>query len=276
MLNSLRRTTTRLLKSIKFVFLILIFASGCAIFSRPQTTLLNEREVLFEKGHALMLAQEYSKAEDLFLSLTGQAMSNPDSPYDLSLWNLSLIYEKKGMPEKSILLLTQLLNGQTKFVSKFKIQASLMKNYFRIDNQPEAMSYKKLLDSENPNLSFDDLYNNLVETLDLNYDRSAPQELDYVREIQKYLVFVMEQNESLTNEKATELLISIYDSAYALLKKDSYNHDFKRKIAISMLTNLRRFDLLKLNDLNINLNTVAKFSKYSETRQKQITDWLHK
>lgn len=276
MLSNLKRTTTRLSKSIKFVFLIFIFASGCALFSRPQVIPLTEREVLFEKGRALIMAQEYNKAEDLFLSLTGQSMSNPDSPYDLSLWNLSLIYEKKGMPEKSILLLTQLLNGKTKFVSKFKIQASLMKNYFRVENQTEAMTYKKILDSENPNLSFDELYNNLVETLDLNYDRSAVQELDYVREIQKYLIFVIEQNESLTNEKATELLISIYDSAYALLKKDSLNHDFKRKIAISMLTNLRRFDLLKLNDLNINLKTTVKFSKYSEQKQKQITDWLHK
>lgn len=288
MFHSLKSTTIKLSKSLNQTFtctclyvvavtLTVTMISSCVIVPRtpegPRP--LTEREMLYEKGNALLLAHEYSKAEVLFLSLTGQHMQNPDAPYDMSLWSLSTIYDKNGFPERSVLILLPLLKSE--YISQFKVKAALMKNYFLLNNPTEAMKYKKMLDAENPKMTVaaNALYYDLIETLDLNYDHLLLQELDYVGEIQKYLIFVMEQNESKKNEKVTELLTSIYDKSYEMLAKDSVNPEFKKKIAISLLNNLRRFDLLKLNDLNINPKTVSKFSLYAEKKQKQITGWLH-
>lgn len=279
MFHNLKSTTIRLSKSLNFAVLVAVtlIISSCVIVPRspegPRP--LTEREVLYEKGNALLMAHEYAKAEVLFLSLTGQHMQKPDAPYDMSLWNLSTIYDKNGFAERSILILLPLLDSE--YVSQFKIKAALLKNYFLLGNSTEALKYKKMLDAENPKMTVaaNALYYDLVETLDLNYDHLLLEELQYVGEIQKYLIFVMEQNESKKNEKVTELLTSIYDAAYAMLAKDSVNPEFKKKIAISLLNNLRRFELLKLNDLNINQKTVSKFTLYADKKQKQITDWLH-
>jgi len=288
MFHNLKRTTIKSLKLSKFVFLVLAVSafSNCASVETKHTSTtsadtkaprpLTERELLYEKGNALLLAQEYSKAEDLFLSLTGTRMAKPDAPYDLSLWNLSVINEKQGHPEKAILILRQLLDSQ--HLSTFAVKAALMKNYFRVDNKAEALKYKKLLDAENPKMTVaaPALYSDLIETLDLNYDHLLLQELDYVGEIQKYLIYVMEQNDSNKNERATDTLIAVYDRAASVLNRDTATPEFKKKVAISLLNNLHRFDLLKLNDLNLNFKTIAKFSNYSEKKQKQITDWLYK
>lgn len=282
MFNNLKITTIKLSKSLSRAFLLTIFVvvSSCAYFAKnyPSSVAqpLTEREILFEKAKALMIAHEYAKAEDLFLSLTGAGVESPDKVYDQSIWNLALINDKKGKPDKAILLALQILN--TKHFSNFKVKALLMKNYFRIDNPNEALRYKKMLDAENPKLTVaaNDLYYELVDTLDLNYDHLLLQELAYVNEIQKYLVFVMEQNDSSKNEKVTDLLISIYDASSSLLTKDVVQPPFKKKLAIALLDNLRRFDLIKLNDTNLNQKTVVRFSKYAEQKQNQITDWLYR
>ena len=48
------------------------------------------------------------------------------------------------------------------------------------------------------------------------------------------------------------------------------------RIAESLLDVLRKFDQYKLNDLNLDMKTVAHFSVYADKKQKQIVDWLYK
>lgn len=281
MFSNLKKISIASLNYLSCFSAILILSSafvGCSLFgesdeSRP----LNEREVIFEKAKALMAAEQFAKAEPFFLSLTAEPEEKSDYIYDLSLWNISLIYEKLAQPEKSILSLNLLLDRQTTHVIHFKIKAALMKNYFRVGNKVVALNYKKSLDELNPKVSIpaETLYLNLIQTLNLNYDHLVIEELDYVGEIQKYLLYVMEQNDSKMNQHATELLISIYERAYALTNKDSVQPEYKQKILISILDKLRLFNLYKMNDLNINLKTVTKFSRFSEKLEKQIADRLH-
>ena len=257
-------------------FIFVFILSGCAFFNNSEVV-LNEREVIFEKANVLLQAEQYAKAEPLFLSLTAEPAAKLDPIYDLSLWNISLIYDKFALPEKAILALDLLRERKSTYILEFTVNAALMKNYFLVGNKLVALKYKKLLDDENPktSISADILYSNLRQTLNLNYDQLVLQELDYIGEIQKYLLFVMEQNESSTNQQATENLISIYQQSYARTEKDSLKNDFKKEILISLLDKLRKFNLYKLNDLNINLKTVSKFSIFAEKLEKQITDRLH-
>ena len=263
------------LRLLPFIF-FLIF-TGCAFFN-TSTERRSEREIIFDKAKTLIESDQYAKAEPLFLSLTAEpSLSETDSIYDLSLWNIALIYDKLALPEKAIFALNLLQDRKSEFVLKFTINTALMKNYFLVGNKLVALKYKKLLDEENPktSISADVLFSNILQTLNFNFDQLVLEELDYVAEVQKFLLFVMEQNESDTNRRATETLISIYQQVYALTKKDSLQNDFKQKILVSLLDKLRRFDQYKLDDLNINLKTVSRFSIFSEKLEKEITDRLH-
>ncbi len=257
--------------------MFLLVFSGCAFFGST-TISLNEREMLFEKGKALVAAEEFSKAEPFFLSLTAEPITKSDSIYDLSLWNISLIYTKLSLPEKSILALNLLKQQKSEFVSTFIINAALMKNYFLVDNKLVALKFKKMLDEENPKtaIGVKTLFTNLQQILNLNYDQFILQELDFLGEIQKYLLYVIEQNDFIINRQAVELLISKYERIYSLTLNDRLGNAFKEKILISILDKLRQFNLYKLNDININLKTVAKFSRFSEKMEMQITDRLHR
>lgn len=276
MSSNLKKITTILFVYLS-CFLLISLTTSCALLNNSDAEPLNQRQQIFEKGKALLANDQFAKAEPFFLNLTAEPEEKSDLIYDMSLWNISLIYEKLGLPEKSILALNLLVDRQTEHVLPFKIKAALMKNYFCVGNKIVAIKYKKMLDDEKPRatLATNVLYVTLQQTLNLNYDQLILEELDYVGEAQKYLLYVMEQNQSELNQAATELLISIYERAYALTKKDSLRTEFKEKILISLLDKLRLFETYKLNDLNINLKTVAKFSKFSEKLEKQITDRLH-
>ena len=255
-----------------------LIISSCTLFdSKPVTKPLTAKEQLLQKAQALMLADHFKQAEPLLLSLVAEPENNVDPVYNFSLWNLSLVYEKLGSPDKAILVLNQLVSRNPENISTFKINASLMKNYFLVGNQSEALKYKKVLDGLNPklNIQADAMYLDLLPTLNLNYDQLVLQELEYLNEIQKYLLFVMEQKTAKSNALAADSLITIYQRIYSLTEKDQMNKAFKEKILIALIDNLNRFNLFKLDDLNLNPRTVVKFSIFSEKLKKQITERLH-
>ncbi len=257
---------------------ILFFGTGCALFSKGEALkATTEREAQFAKAKTLMATERFVEAEPLFLNLVAEPESNVDSIYDESLWSLSLVFEKQGQPEKSIFSLKQLQARKPIHISRFKILASLMKNYFRVGNEVEAFRYKKILDTDYPKfkLNADDIYINLLQTLSLNYDQLILHELEYVAEVQKYLLFVMEQSSAKSNEHATDLLISIYQKTYDLSLKNSLNHEFKSKIMATLIDNLNRFENYKVNEVSTKSKTVARFSIFSNKLKKQITDWFH-
>ncbi len=243
-----------------------------------ESELIDPRKDLFQKGISHMVNEKYDLAQPIFLKLTAEPELKSDLIYDLSLWNISLTYEKLGLPEKAILALNLLMDRNTPHVLPFKLKAALMKNYYRVGNNLVAQRFKKMLDDEKPKatLSTETLFLALRQTLNLNYDHLILEELNYVGEAQKYVLYVMEQNTSELNETATDLLISIYQQSYALTTTDKLQDSFKEKILISLLDKLRLFNSYKLNDLNINLKTVTKFSNFSEKMEKQITDRLHR
>ncbi len=252
--------------------------SGCAyLWPHNEVMPLSEREIIFENSRHLMAEQKFAKAESLLQSLVAKPESYSDVLYDNSLWSLSLVFEKGGYPEKAILSLKQLLDRRHEEVSRFKILTSLMKNYFRVGNRDEALNYKKIIDLENPKfrINADAVYLDLLQTLNLNFDYLILEELDYVAQVQKYLLFVMEQKTAKSNQHATELLISIYERTFQLLKKDNLSEEFKTKILVMLLDNLHRFHNYKLDDLDSNTKTIAKFTSFSQKLEKQITDWLH-
>lgn len=253
--------------------------ASCSLFSsREAAKPLSEREYIFEKGNALFSAEEYEYSLPFFLKISRQNANEKDDLYERSLWNLSVVYEKTGSPEKAILALQELKKFNQSTYSLFRIQLAEMKNDFRINNDSQAYLVRTQIDQSRPldQYSLSDIYADLVSTTTLNYDRLILEELKFMSEAQKYFVYVMESKPSPINAEATDLLIAVSDRTYRLLSKETLDLQFRRKIAESLLDFLRRFDRYKIDDLNLNLNTISKFSLYSAKTQKLITEWLHK
>ncbi|MBC7420425.1 MAG: hypothetical protein H7328_06815 [Bdellovibrio sp.] len=252
--------------------------TSCSYFSEThEVQPMTERDYAYEKGKAFFDAQEYEKSLPFFLKISRQPPGLKDNHYENSLWNLSVAFEKLGSPEKALLTLQELKKVNRGTISLFKIQLAEMKNHFRVLNDYQAYEVRKEIDATQPLVRYNkqEIYEGLAATTMLNYDYLVLEELEFVAETQKYFVYVMESNQEPVNSQATDLLISIGDRTYELLNKDALNRDFRRKVAESLLDFLRRFDRYKIDDLNLNLKTVSKFSVYSEKKQKLITEWLH-
>lgn len=258
------------------VFLVLI--SSCSLFEKKsEIKELTPREANFEKAVTFFNEKNFNNALPLFQKISQQSEAKVDRVYDLTLWYLSVIYEKTNMPEKALLTLKELTLRNSTIVPSLKVRFSQMKNHFRVSNEYQALEVKKLIDSNQPLLRNDieTIYSYLFETTDLNYDHLAVEELQFVGQLQKYFIYVMESSQSPENAQATELLISIYDNFFKILKNNKLNFNFRKKIAIALIDQLRLFDRYKIDDLNVNLMTIAKFSNYSEKKQKLLTDWLY-
>ncbi len=265
-----------------FLIFFTIHLTSCtyltkSLSERNDVQPMTEREYVFEKGKALFDGDQYEKSMPFFLKITRQRPSAADSYYENSLWSLSVAFERIGSPEKALLTLQELARTKQNVISLFRIRLAEMKNHFRVSNEYQALEVRKQIDALQPlsYYSIDDIYADLMATTLLNYDHLILEELEFIAETQKYFVYVMESKRAPLNERATDVLIGISDRTYALLSKENLNLEFRRKIAEALLDFLRRFDRYKIDDLNINLNTVSKFSRYSEKKQKLITEWLH-
>ncbi|MBC7741635.1 MAG: hypothetical protein H7061_05540 [Bdellovibrionaceae bacterium] len=258
--------------------LLFVTLTSCT-HATPQAEVrpITEREFQFEKGIRHLENEEYEKAQPYFLNISVAPTNSADLFQEKALWNLSIIFEKLGQPEKALLTLQQLERLQPAMISLFNIRLAEMKNHFRVSNHYQALEVKRIIDQSRPVMRYtiEEIYIALKDTSNLNYDHLVLEELQFVSEAAKYFVYVMESKKSPMNEEATELLISICNHALSLLNQKALKHEFRVQIAEALLDILRKFEQYKLDDLNLNQKTMAKFSSYAEKKQKIITDWLH-
>lgn len=265
--------------SMKINCLVLLLAfSSCAFFEKKaEVKIQTPRELNFEKAVNFFKEKEFNSALQLFQKISQQSESANDRIYDHSLWYLSILYEKSNLPEKSLLALQELETRRSSVIPLLKIHFSQMKNHYRVSNEYQALEVKKLIDANQPLLrnNISTIFSYLIDTTDLNYDHLVIEELQYIGQLQKYFIYVIESSQAPQNEQATDLLISIYEHFFTVLKNKNLNFEFRKKISIALIDQLRLFDRYKIDDLNVNLKTMAKFSNYSEKKQQTLTNWLY-
>lgn len=252
---------------------------GCAFFneelssSRP----LTEREQMFARAEAHYKNNDVEAAKKLYFRLSRNVSGNFDAIYDQSLWRLVKIYEKNDESEKALLTLDELASRKSSSISKNKIRFAQIKNNFRVTNFYQAHEIKKEIDESfrNENLSLAEIYEILMDTTDLSYDHRMLEELMYLGEVQKYFVFVMESRMYPENEQLTGHLIKCYDHFFSLLRRTSLSADFKKKLSISLLDQLRKFDQFKIDTNDANPETLIRFLRYSEAKQKILIESFH-
>lgn len=283
MLKIYKKISIKSLPLSKYFLLILTFVflglSSCQLFSEKKIEHhLTEREELYEKGLALFNLSKYSEASLFFLKVTQVALSDQDEVYNNSLWHLSFIYEKYGEFDKAIFAVSELESRRPLALSPLMLRLSLMKNYIRVANFKMAFDIRKKIDSSiaKGQVGSSEVFKSLYESTQFNYDLMMKEELQFLGEIQKYFIQIMESNDQNLNEKTTNLLITLYNVFFKALEKDQFKIDFRKLIAAELLDQLRRFDGYKLDYSDSNKKTIDQFSKYSQKKQKYLIDWLHK
>lgn len=236
----------------------------------------DERELLFERAEQLDLSGDFKSAESLYFRITREPSGPVDAVYDKSLWNLARRYESTDQPEKALLSLDELGKRNTSTISKARIRLAQIKNHFRVTNYYQARDLRAEIDSDYKSqmLSQDDLFDALYYTTNLYYDRHILDELEFLGDIQKYFFYIMESPSAPQNEKLTELLIFYYDGFVASLDKKHLSSEVKRQLIVSLLDQLRKFDRYKIAGVTKNPLTIGRFSEYSDTQQKKLTEWL--
>lgn len=280
MLKIFCTTSKKWLRSISLIGSSILFLVSCQTLSRSDSNepvRLTEREVVFQKGLALYENNKFSESAPFFLKVTQSNLGPNDEVYDMSLWKLAGIYEKFGDFEKAVLSLLELEKRRPLAIPLFRIQLALAKNYIRLENKTLALKIEQEIDQSQParTHSLSEIYVALEENSNFNYDHLIIEELQFLGEVQKYFLFIMESHETPLNQKATDLLIHIYDGFFNRFSQNTMSYLFKRSLSIELLEQLRKFDTYKLNTMNINPYTVSKFSNYSDEKQKFLTDWLH-
>lgn len=268
-----RRSALRL---VLLIYSSLVLGSCSLMPSKNEPTRLTLREENYEKGAALLKIYKYKEASLFFTKVIENPPELNDSTYDLSLWNMAIIHEKYGQPDQALLALNELALRSSTAVSQFKIQLAQMKNYFRVANPNQARLIRLHLDEQKLFIKYDpqDLFEDINEVVTLNYDYSILDELDFIGEIQKYFLYVMEESNEVTSQKALHTLIGLMDSFIISMQKDYFNTEIKQKIAIRLLDQFQNFDNLKMDSFS-KKSAVAEYTTYSAKKQKYLIDWLY-
>lgn len=269
-------------------FLILAFMGlglmSCASSSTHSNKSNTLSDINYEKGLAAYKKFDYPQASESLLKI----LQNPAYPdlqiYDESLWMMSVIYEKQAQFEQALLALNELEQRQRKIISPFKVRLAQIKNYYRVQNSEEAQLIRQKIDqaylftqNSSERYPLSNLFEDLSEVAQLNYDQHILAEIDFINEIQKYFFELMTCSDEKINQSSFELLTQIDDVFMLSFKKDYLNQTLKRSLAIKMIDHFEGFQQLSRENLTQaqNSKTMSLFLNYAEQKQKILIDWLH-
>jgi hypothetical protein len=257
-----------------FKILILLFIlSSCSLWPLTEDKVEvkteekpapSERELIYEKAKGFLSLGQFQDAESNYFKITRYPPDGKDSIYDKSLLDLAFLYEKTDQSEKAILALDELSKRSTSVIDKASIKILLIKNHYRVTNYYQARKVRAELDEmyRSQEVSLQDFYTGLYYHTTLYYDRHIFDELLFLGDMQKYFVYVMEnQTSTLEGEKLTELLMLYYERFNSQLNSGLLSKELKKRLIISLIDQLNKFDRYKLNDATKNIKHLNRFSE---------------
>ena len=238
--------------------------------------------VLTEREQNFALAEESEKqlkqdqALSLYFKITRDTTQDHDLIYQRSLLGMARIYEITDQSEKAILALNELQKDGTSVMTKPALQISLMKNHYRVTNYYQAQKIKADLDNDYKvqSLSTQELFEALFNQTEPYFDRHIFDELLFIGDVQKYFIFVMENGTVDQPEMMSNLLQLYYEKFLAQLDNHLLNADLKKKLIISLMDQLTKFDRYKQLDTTGTPSSLNKFSKFAADKKRLLTERL--
>jgi hypothetical protein len=237
---------------------------------------LTEREQDFNQAEEFERLKKYDEALNIYFKITRDTFQERDLVYDRSLLGIARIYEMTDQSEKAILAFNELQKVKSTVISNPALQIALMKNHYRVTNYYQAQKIKTELDNDYKlqNLSTQALFEALFNQTEPYFDRHIFDELLFIGEVQKYFIFVMESGTSDQPEMMSNLLQLYYEKFLAQLNNRLLNEDLKKKLIISLLDQLTKFDRYKQLDNSSTPSPLNKFSKFAADKRRLLTERL--
>jgi hypothetical protein len=268
------------------ILILFFFLSSCSLWplAEKRTEIKpveksppSQQQLIYDNAKDLLNSSQFQEAERLYFQITRYPPDNKDIVYDKSLLDLAFLYEKTDQSEKAILALDELSKRDTSVIDKASIKILLIKNHYRVTNYYQARTIRAELDDmyRTQEVSLQDIYAGLYYQTTLYYDRHIFDELLFLGDMQKYFVYVMESQANATEgEKLTELLMLYYDRFNSQLESSALSKEFKKRLIISLIDQLNKFDRYKINDANKNIKYINRFSEFAEVIEKRLTERL--
>ena len=262
---------------IRFIFFVsfLCFFSGCALIEILQGTPeeVKAEDPVFEKAEALVFTNQFDKAIPLLQSV----LNKNDEHYNLCLLYLGRAYDQTSEPEKSILALQELLKSKTDAMTELKARSILLKNYSKVGSQifshpDKTKIYNLALDHEGDNLI---VIENLKWSLDFRCDQFCLAEINYLKEIQLQLVYIIEKDE-ISADRASEILKTKYYFFKDFLNKEYFQSALRKEMAVALLESYKRLEQSQLAVINPGSLRTAKLIRDLALVEKDIESWLYR
>jgi hypothetical protein len=276
------------------IFLISISLFGCSLLPKEEQVvqmppkapkeekltvpeiIKKERLNLFDLAEGKLKEEKLAEALELYLKITREAHNTKDIVYDKSLLRIAEIYEKTDQSEKSILALEELNLRNTPLLDPASKLVLLMKNHYRVTNYHQADQLRSELNQlyKARKIGLTEIYKALFYQTDLYYDRHILDESEFVGNLQKFFVYVMESDMTEEAEKLTDLLIHYYNGFLNKLDSPQLSGELKKKLIISLLDQFGKFDRYKLTDTRDEVSQLQRFSSFAEQQQRKLTERL--
>ncbi|MBY0452402.1 MAG: hypothetical protein K2P92_05145 [Bdellovibrionaceae bacterium] len=237
---------------------------------------LTEREQDFNQAEEYEKIKKYDDALSIYFKITRDTFQERDLIYDRSLLGIARIYEMTDQSEKAILALNELQKVKSAVISSPALQIALMKNHYRVTNYYQAQKIKTELDNDYKlqSISAQALFEALFNQTQPYFDRHIFDELLFIGDVQKYFIFVMETGNSDQPEMMSSLLELYYEKFLAQLDNSLLNDDIKKKLIISLMDQLTKFDRYKQLDNSTTPSPLNKFSKFAADKKRLLTERL--
>jgi hypothetical protein len=272
---------------LKFIVMLLLSLglSSCAYIQEnlkdpppppEKEVVLSERELLFNEAEKNYKSGLYEPALQQYLRIARDPSDGADPLYEKTILGMAKIYEKTGQSEKAVLAFSELQRMNSTVISDTSLKMSLIKNHFRVSNYYQAKTIKTEIDSDykEQKINLSDLFQAIYYETDMYFDGEILNELLFLGEIQKYFIYVIESDRADDSEKATDLLILNYNKFLTKLDSPVFSADLKKKLIISLIEQLNKFDRYRMEGSKNNLSNFNRISNFASTTQRNLTERL--
>lgn len=241
-----------------------LFGSGHRQQPRPVTE--------FDQARYYVSLGNFNQAEPLLL----KTVSREDENYAEATLLLAKVYDQTALPEKSILNLRDFISRAPDQLELLKAQALLLKNLAKvninIENAEEKKAISRLITSKS--YPTEKALENLRWSMDFNCGIYCLQEIDYLKEIQLQILYVIETDPQLF-KRSFDILTSRYDYFESFLNEAKLDIDFRKKIALNLFDALQKLKSSHLENSTLGSVKTAELVSFLETYQKRIELWLY-
>jgi tetratricopeptide (TPR) repeat protein len=215
----------------------------------------------FLKGQSLALTGDYEQAIPFLM----QTLQKKNSDEEQALILLARCHDQMSQPEKTILVLTELLAKQLDPVTELKGRTLLVKNQtkVKIENQKSTdfKTLRSLINMANEDKVL--VLENLRWAMDFSCDQYCLAEVLFLQQMQPEYLYIAE-----TDERASARAASILEDKYAFfvgfLDKDFLDPEFKKKLIWGLIDSLDKFRALQPEEKFGNANHVGATTQESK------------